>query len=270
MEFPKEDLQVLINLGLSIVQGKILLTLFQSEPLSAKAISEVSKVSRPDVYKTIPKLQEMGLIEKKISRPAIYSAIPIKAAASILMEQHIKKYNELKTETENLVKKYTAKYRSYPTAPSDFVFIPPKEAIINRLRSAIDATNKSINVVTSYKRLQNAGYHFLENLQSAWERGVKGRAIIERCTKREKEELEEFWNPQYAEIRFVPERPRTVMVTYDKREIFLFTNPAAKLNESSALMSDLPSFVTMANDHFEILWITAMKSSEYYLDSTKT
>ena len=72
----KEDHQTLIDLGLTLLQAKVYLALVQSGTLKVGTIAQVSKVARPDVYRTLQKLQDLGLIEKIITKPILFRATP--------------------------------------------------------------------------------------------------------------------------------------------------------------------------------------------------
>jgi sugar-specific transcriptional regulator TrmB len=267
LEFPREDLQSLNDLGLTLVQAKIFLSLAQTGTIDAKTISHLSKVTRPDVYRALTKLQEAGLIEKEITRPTLYRTIPTEDAFALLMENQSRKHKELKVKTANLARKYKKSNQNSFSNRSNFVFVPSREALIKSLKKAIDNSQRTIDVSTSCNRLSHAGYSLYENMQKAWDRGVKGRAVIDCCGEMS-ESFKKFWRPPWAEIKYVPIIPRTVMAMYDKREVFVFTKPKAQLNESPALWSNVPSLVAMADDYFEILWSTAMETPEYHLDST--
>ena len=65
MYCPKEDFQILVDLGLTLLQAKVFLALLVRGTSKVTEISQVSKVSRPDVYRSLSKLQEFGLVEKE-------------------------------------------------------------------------------------------------------------------------------------------------------------------------------------------------------------
>jgi len=73
-----------------------------------------------------------------------------------------------------------------------------------------------------------------------------------------------------ADVRYISKVPRTVMVMYDKKEVFIFVKPNADLKESPALWSNDPSLLAMVKDYFEILWKTAMQIPEYNLNNIQT
>ena len=269
MKFHNEDIQSLVELGLSIVQAKIFLTLVQIGTMKVQTISQVSKISRADVYRNLQQLHEKGLIEKEIARPVLFKVIQTQDALNILMERQSLKHKDLRVKTANLLDKYQRNKNKPLQVSHKFVFVPSREALIKRLNKAIKLSKKSIDVATSKTRLITAGYSLYENLQEAWGRGVKGRAVIDICDEKEQETLKEFWPSPYAEIRWLPKIPKTVMAMYDKKEVLIFTNPKAQLTESPALWSDVPSILGMAGDYFELLWCTSMECPNYHLDDSK-
>ena len=268
MEFPEEDVKSLIDLGLTFVQAKVFLALIQTGSMKAQTISDVTKVSRADVYRTLSRLQENGLVEKQIAKPTIYSSIPTEEAIDLLMHRQNLKHKELLFRKAKLLHKYKKKKKT-ALNQRNFVFVPSTESLIKRLNKAIERTEKSIDLSTSCKRLTAAGFSLSEKLQNAWERGVKGRAVININGVGECESIKNFWCAPQAKIRYIPKIPRTVMVMYDKKEVFIFTNPTAQLKESPALWSNVPSIVAMVEDYFEILWSTAMEKPEYHIDDFK-
>ena len=259
MELLSEELQTLTDLGLSLLQAKVYLTLLQSEAMKAGMIAKASQVARPDVYRTLLKLQEMGLIEKLIANPMRYRAIPTDIAIPSLVEHKTEKYNELKVKSANLLSKYKNRRNGSSHRESRFVFVPSQESLMKRLKKAIEATQKSVDVSTSCKRLTYACYSLFDELQSAWDRGVKGRAVINIKEERQPEIIINCWKTPFAEIRYVSSIPKTVMVKYDNREVFVFTDPTADLKASPALWSNDPSIIGMAEDYFETWWNKATK-----------
>jgi sugar-specific transcriptional regulator TrmB len=65
----QKTIQTLMQLGLTILESRIYLTLSRYESLATKELSELAKTSRPDTYRVLAKLQKKGLIEKKLRNP---------------------------------------------------------------------------------------------------------------------------------------------------------------------------------------------------------
>ena len=261
-----EDVQTLNDLGLTFLQAKVYLALLQNETMKAGVLAKASQVGRPDVYRTLPKLQELGLVEKEIAKPVLYRAIPIDVAVTILLEHKNKQYDELKAKSTYLLNKYkNGKNGSY-YPESKFVFVPSQESLMKRLKKVVNSTQKSIDVATSCKRLTYACDGLFDDLQSAWDRGVKGRAIINLIEEKQPEIINRCWRPSCAKIRYIPSFPKTVMANYDNKEVFIFTKPTADLKDSPALWSNDPSILGITHDYFEILWITAIEETKFNID----
>jgi sugar-specific transcriptional regulator TrmB len=264
LELLPEDLQTLNDLGLTVLQAKVYLALLQSEKMKAGTVAKASQVARPEVYRTLLTLQELGLVEKEISSPVLYRATPIDVALPILLEHENKKHDELKAKSENLVNKYkNGKICFYPE--SKFVFIP-SQTLMKRLKKVIKSTQKSIDVSTSCKRLTYGCYSLFDDLQNAWDRRVRGRAIINLKEEIKTEIIEKCWRPPFAKIKYISSIPKTVMAKYDNKEVFIFTRPTANLKHSPALWSNDPSIIGMAEDYFEMLWTKAMNEPNYNID----
>lgn len=266
MDVP-ERIQTLIDLGLTSLQARIYLALYQTGTSEAATISKATKVARSDVYRTMYKLQQLGLLEKEITNPIRFRPIPIETGIAILLERKAKKYNELKSKTNSLL--LTLKKKTICEKPfqgeSKFVLIPSKEVLIQRLRKAIGNTQTSIDVSTSSKRFIFACYRLAESLEKAWSRGVKGRVIIEETEEPFLEVAKAAWKNPSAKIRYVPTIPKTVMAMYDKKEVFIYVKPKAGLESSPALWSNNPSLLAMAEECFETLWKTAKKTGKNVL-----
>lgn len=258
------------SLGLTSCQARIYLSLNNCGTSTAKKISIAAKIAREEVYQVLPKLHSLGLIEKILERPVKFKAIPLQECISNLIEGRKNTTHELEIKAKELIKNYEGVYsreKDFAHEPQ-FIFVPSKQALITKIKKSINRTQKNLCVSTSCKRLTYACDCLFDSLQSAWCRGVKGRAIINGPEENHLDVIKKIWSPPSAEIRYVPKMPETVIAMYDKREVFIFTKPEADLRDSPALWSNYPSIVSLTEDFFEILWSTAMEKPQYYLDNT--
>ena len=264
------NIQALIDLGLNSSEARVYSALCETGTAKAATIAKVSTVARPDVYRALSKLNELGLVEKIIAQPFSFRPNPIETGVAILLERKTKKYNELKSKSASLIHRLNNKNThkdSYPE--SQFVLIPSKEVLIKRLTKTIEKTQTSIDVSTTWKRFKFACYRLAEPLQKAWPRGVKGRVIVEESEEPSLELVKTYWKRPHAEIRQIQFHPKSVMAIYDKKEVFIYTIPTADLTESPALWSNNPSLVAMAADCFEAVWNTAQELPKYSTDDNQ-
>ena len=249
----KEEHLVLVDFGLTLLQAKVFLSLVEHGSLNAGRISFFSGVSRPDVYRALKNLHKLGFVNKEITEPFKFSAISLAAALDILMQKRKNKSKELKNKSKSLLDKVMIHERNEIKEESKFRLYPPKEALMKKLANSIKKTSLEINIITTKRRLEAACFYFNKPLLEAWKRKVKGRAIINQ-----REQLNivvtNIWKYPSAIIRYTSDDPITTLAIYDKKEVYIFTQPEAEIKDSSALWSNNPNLVNIASRYFESIW----------------
>ena len=259
-EFSKP--QILFDLGLTLKQARVYMALVEFGSSRISTISIVSKVARPDVYRTLSKLQQLGLVEKIIQTPVEYRATPVKEGILRLLETKTKQYEKVRAETKILlstVKMEKPKKKQIETP--QFVLIP-KRTVTERIKTSIEKAQLSIDLVLSWKRFsQGIASVFAESIETAWAKNVKIRFIIESPSesKTEKQLIQFCREKPSCQTRFTPHYPKATFGIYDKKEIYLIAKSKTDLPGSPALWSNNQSLISAMEDYFEILWLTAMK-----------
>ena len=261
------DQQVLVDLGLTPKQARVYLALVKSGPLRIAEISKNAEVARPDVYQTLERLQQVGLVERIITSPLQYKAIPMDDGLSLLLETRTNQYEKVKAETEVL--RATIKTEK-PDKPNEeesheFVLIPGGKSAIERIGEAIKNAQQSIDIILSWKRIAHGVLEvFSESLEIAWAKKVKVRCISEKPPENKTSEqlIEYFREKPSNQMRFVPYYPATVFGIYDEKEISLAVVPKTDLESSPTLWSTNKALVSLAADHFEVLWRSATEITQ--------
>ncbi len=88
-----------MDLGLTLLQAKIYLSLSEFEKAEIRKMSKASNVARTDIYRLMPELEKLGLAEKIIASPTSYRATPLNEGFSILLEN--KKKGILRNRNKN-------------------------------------------------------------------------------------------------------------------------------------------------------------------------
>jgi sugar-specific transcriptional regulator TrmB len=261
-------LQVLIDLGLTGKQAKVYLALVSLGPSKVLTVSRLSNVARSDVYPTLIKLQQRGLIEKVLKNPVEYRAIPLNKGLSFLLEETTKRYQKISAETSmlhhmiELEKPNNAGHKDNP----QFVSISKGKTVVAKLREALEKTNKSFDVVLSWKRFSSGlSDTFAETIENVWMRKVKTRFIVE-CPFKNKTSMDLIRycrkHPS-CQIRFIRFLPRTIFGIYDQKETFITEDPKTHLPDSPALWSTNSSLIALVQDHFEIQWQAAIEELNF-------
>lgn len=255
-------MQTLIQLGLSVLEAKTYLALVRYGILTSKSLSELTKMSRPDTYRVVDKLQKRGLLEKIIMKPAQFKAVPVDIGIAFLLEKKKLEHEDLKAKTKLLLCELR---KSTPRPPletqnSHFVMIPHKETVVKKISEAIDNAKNSVDLFLSWKRFSlGITSTFSESSQKAWDRRVKFRIVVESPEETAKVEMTRQFcgKSPFCNIRFLHGSPRTVLGIYDKTQVFIIVNPKKGLFDSPALWSNNQSLLSVVQDYFETLWHTA-------------
>ena len=119
-----EKIRTLTDRGLTSAQSKIYLTLLKMGHTSIGKIALDSRVARPDTYRVVSELQELGIVEKIVASPTEVKPLPIEDAINILMLRKTKENLEVSKRANKLVEivKKETKERN-PTENSQFALI---------------------------------------------------------------------------------------------------------------------------------------------------
>jgi len=256
----EEEVQVLIRLGLTSSQAKVYMTLARSGICTAKAISKVSKVAREDIYRIMPKLQELNLVEKIIDAPSKYAAIPIEDAFTILLKSRDNVTCQLRAKTNEIIQSFNGNVRMpFEEEEHEFVLMPIERAVVKR-RQMIDAAEKRIDLITSWERFNQSNVSYAVNLTNALKRNVEIRVIIGNPEDgKSMAELVRPWREKYQcfDARWIPAIPNAPLMLVDNQKVLLAKSATTSSEESPFLWSMNPPFVSVVKDHMEKIWLTS-------------
>ncbi|TRO51281.1 TrmB family transcriptional regulator, partial [Candidatus Bathyarchaeota archaeon] len=124
----QETIKILQKLGLTFTQARIYLVLSDLGTSSVKIISKTSGIDRAEIYRKIPSLIKLGLIQKILGIPVKFKAISLKDGLNILLEQESFEHLELQKRTKKLTKKIKEKSKeTKQQIENQFNIIPGKK-----------------------------------------------------------------------------------------------------------------------------------------------
>ncbi len=251
------EVQTLTDLGLTLIQARVYLALARLGVSKIALLAKASDVARPDVYRTLNKLYELGLAEKIVEVPVQFKALPIEEGIKVLLRKKQAEYDRLKNETDTLLASFKKRSMLSTETANQFVLIPQRDAIVNRIRQAIDKAQYSVSVVLSWKRfVHGVGDIFLESAQKASDRKINYRFIVEKPPSEEVIEIgNKLWNiyPSF-QTRYLTYKPKTVFGLYDDKELFVIVDPDLDISASPGLWTNNSSLIAIIQDYFEMLW----------------
>ncbi len=95
--------------GLTTNQAKVYVAIRYLGTTTVSPVANFSSVRREDVYRILPKLNEMGLIERTLETPSRFRAVPLETVLPELLrvkrEESERKLSDLETIAEDLLNK---------------------------------------------------------------------------------------------------------------------------------------------------------------------
>jgi sugar-specific transcriptional regulator TrmB len=246
-------LQILQKLGLTPLQAKTYLALAKIGVANVTTISKASNIAREEIYRIIPKLEEIGLVEKIISRPSFCKPLSLKEGLSILIErrktENVKLQKRTKEIMQNLRKgcfKNTFQDESW-----QFIITSEQRLFLKRFDAFIQNAEGKMDVITSPQVLEEMAFHHLRSVKDALARGVKMRAITEdnkgEAILRNVSALKK--NPSFR-LKYLYAPVPATMTIFDDKE----ANLCISKDIVPSLWSNNPEFVKLTTNYFNDLW----------------
>ena len=264
----EDEIQILESFGLTLNEARVFLALTLLGTANVKEISKSSNVAREAIYRVLPRLHKLGLVEKEIARPTRFSALTLDDAVTVLLAFRNKETHDLQEKVKVLLRLKSKKAKMETLEDSKFLLVPAKKMLISKIGDQLDRAQKCICVLTSNKRLLGAVDIFSEAIEKALSRGVKFRIVTSKVNRLLSPAIFEVGNNDSCmEIRYALSDPKCAASIFDKKEVLIITKPSSELCcESPALWSNNSSLVNIVEEYFEILWMTALEKPEYSIN----
>jgi hypothetical protein len=231
-------------------------------------------VRREDVYRILPKLEKMGLIEKILGTPAKIRAIPLEEALSLLIrhekDTHDQKLTALITKKDELLKHFKEKRKlTVEEEDTQFSLISGKEAILSKGTNILKNVNSEIDMIASRKKL----FGLLTALASPFKQAIKRGAKIRIITEMPEEEdplprlIEENLSPgNSVKLKYAETLPSHCII-FDNKEMMISTTTHGAMAEHPALWTNNGPLIEPLQKTFEDLWHTSMNWSNFKAES---
>lgn len=259
-----ENAEMLSSFGLTHNQAKVYIAIARLGIASVSQISKLSKVRREDIYRMLPKLEKMGLIEKILGKPTKIRAISVEDTLSILVkrEQDIasKKVSALIAKKQEFLKHFKA-YRVKPISEEPhFALISQREGIINRGLTMVKNAKREIDVITSREEFILIFTNYAESLKKAIRKGVKVRVVLDIFEYEDPilRVLEEYKSSGASFDLKCKDQPSGHYLIADYKEALVATSTEAPLGENPCLWTDDNNLVGLMQRNFEGIWHTSV------------
>jgi len=251
----QNQVEIFTKLGLTTNQSKIYLALVQSKTSNVTQIAKSANLAREVVYRTVPKLQRMGLITKTISFPCEFKAFPIDMSVKILLGRKTKEAHETKTRADELVAQIKNISAEENKKEPQLISIFGKEHLAIFSRKKVLSTRISLDTMIRKSVCLGWWEGFRPILKKLLAKNVKIRVIIADSTERVSlRKLEEFEKNKNFRIKFVTEKIKVGIGIIDNNDTLINTLPGNVFTKSSFYWSNDPGVVDLSSTYFEKYW----------------
>lgn len=254
--------EILSDFGLTRDQAKIYITVAKLGLASVSQISRISKVRREDVYRVLPKLEKMGLVEKILGTPIRIRALPVKEALSILIKREQKmaeqRISVLKGKSEEFLRdfKTTGPLSKLEGEEANFALVSQREAIMSKVQSMLNEAKKEIDIRCSRTKLVQFVQTFAEQLKKITKRGVRIRIVsdIPELDYYIPRIIEEYVMPgSLVDLRYTNLASGHYTIA-DFKQALIATTIEGNFADNPCLWTDNDSLMGLLQGNFENLW----------------
>ena len=260
MPFNEEDTYLLTDIGFTKNQAKLYLTLLKLGKADGATLSKVAKSPKTVVYRTLDELKRMGLVEKEISVPYKFKATPLKEGMQIIVNQRLDYYKETRNKTEQfLLRKQSIEKADSEEQQYRLITVEGKDKIVQVIRRQHDIACKSIDILSTRRRWLQIIDCCFESYKKALARGVRYRIVVHKPERNFvfPEEVKALLSNPNFELRVSKNSLGNNLGICDRREATFNFYPSKSLKESPLIWTNHPSFILMAQDHFDKVWKSA-------------
>jgi HTH-type transcriptional regulator, sugar sensing transcriptional regulator len=252
-----EAVDALVGLGLTVLQAKVYAATSTSGALTARTTAKTAKVASQDVYRILSELQEIGLVERIIAKPNKYRAIPLGEGLEILLQRRKEETEELKKTATKVVRDLGNLNKPSDNNEGDFILIPKKGPVINRIRKAFESAQTSIDLMNNF--MEGVVVHELnyEQEMKAVNRNVKIRDLL--CKSPEDIRVPESFQallrkaPNF-QAKYTSCDSSVKLLIKDKKEMLISTIPESATTMQPYLWSNNPVLLEIVQQWYDMKW----------------
>lgn len=252
-----ENMDLLLGLGLTLNQAKVYLAILRLEKTTVGQIAKFSKVYREDVYRILPILEHMGLIEKLLGKPTEIRATPISDALSFLVSEEEGKFDERLKGMKSIVERLSLKDWKQPLSKEEgiFILIAEKKAVLAKTSGLIKNSSKEVALIVDKTRIMPTISQFLDEYKTAIKKGTNVRLLLEGENPDVliKGKIAKLIGKISVKVKFCSE-PLNHFIMSDDKEALITTSKESGLGESPSLWTNNRNLIGVLRTSFESDW----------------
>jgi sugar-specific transcriptional regulator TrmB len=254
----------LTSFGLTVNEAKVYLALLQLNRANARTIAKLSNLPRQEIYRVLPRLEKLGMVEVIIDKPTKFLAISpeevlselIRRQQEILTKQ-ISKLRGKKNTLENELKKVEGKSAGLvQPEPIHFALISGRRLVNEKIQEMLKNAESEVLWMSPKLEIKRAIIYDRDKmLRQCAKRNVKVRILTEID---EKNVGEVSKLGRFCEVRHTPGVTTLITIVDDRELIIGSAVHASDSPMSTELMHELwtndSNHINIMKDFFEKVW----------------
>ena len=252
-----ENTELLLGLGLTLNQAKVYLAILKLEKTTVGQVANYSKVRREDVYRILPSLEKMGLVERLLGKPTEIRATLISDSLALLVAEEKNKAEERLTGMRTMVQKLSLKEWKQPPPGEEsiYILIAEKKAILAKTSELIRNSRREVALIADKARMMWILSQFSDECKQAIKNGSQIRLLFEGEPPESslKERVSKLIDGKSVHVKFHPEALNHFIMSDDK-EAMITTSKESGLGESPSLWTNNSNLLGVPRTSFESDW----------------
>jgi sugar-specific transcriptional regulator TrmB len=252
-----ENTDLLLGLGLTLNQAKVYLAILKLEKTTVGQVAKFSKVRREDVYRLLPVLEKMGLIERLLGKPTEIRATLISDSLTLLVAEEKNRSDERLTGMRNMVQKLSLKDWKQPPLGEEsiYILIAEKKAILAKTSELIRNSRKEVALIADKTRIMPVLAQFSDEYRLAMKKGAQVRLLFEGENPDDmlKGKVKKLISGVSVHIKFHRD-PLNHFIMSDDKEALITTSKQSGLGESPSLWTNNGNLIGVLRTGFESDW----------------
>jgi sugar-specific transcriptional regulator TrmB len=247
---------VLVDLGLSLTQAKIYLSLIHLGRAKVGDIYKKSGVARQDIYRVLEKLLEFGLIEKIVCSPVEYVPLPLTEGISMLVNRKKTEFEKIAIKAEKIKEQgFITNSLEHEGISGEIIATMEKDVLNSKTRRTFMNAEQTVEYVCKWNAFIAGSMAVIDESRRAARRGIKGRTVVEspKYSLTIPNPIQKFMREQILELRIIGSVPFFFLGIIDKREIIFTPSPCRNMQAITYWSRD-KGFAELANSYFETIW----------------
>ncbi len=264
----EELIDSLCKFGLTTKQARAYLSIAINVKLRVPEIAKLTRIHEQDVYKILPRLEQMGLISKTATKPIIVKALPLEIAFKGIIKKQQENLHDSKKNTREIIESIKSKKTAQnPKEPEESVVIfhTKSQSYKNDYRYLLSRVRKTFDIIgdrDSVNRfLRRTLPYFKEHECAAFEKYQVKIRLLCRYRNLEKDVFEDIDAKHYSTLNIEIKKVRTKYTSFpsltysiiDGKEIWAASS-VDPTNPAKVVVTDCIPIVQIAQENFEKYW----------------